>query len=320
MKRWIVPISLLVLGTLLAATAGWGANAVIGSFIALGEGETLDGVEAGRPAVAADDASGKPDAAGEPTAVSARKNVMSKRSYVDAILERNIFDHTKVGSTGEPACVGEDCPDSNKSDLPVTLLATIVAQTAELSSALIMEDSNNNALGYGVGDKVLDATIVSILTDRVYVTREDGRQEFITAVDAKDRPKTASSSSSNRSGTSDDTDDQIEKTGDSTYVIDRALVDASMNDLDSLSRMARARPHKDSDGNVDGYRLSGVRRNQLLYKLGVRSGDVVHGVNGTPLNSMQAAMGAMQTLQNDSNFSFEITRRGQKMTMQYQVR
>jgi type II secretion system protein C len=313
MKRWVLPLSLLILGTLLAVTAGWGANAVLGSLLALEEGQSVDAVGARRPAVA----SAEPTTDDAPSAVTAKKSrTLSRKQYVDAILERNIFDHTKVGGTGEPPCVGEDC-DNERSDLPVTLLATMVTEPAHLSSALIRDDNSKQSFGYGVGDKVLDATITSISWDKVYVTRGDGTQEYISSADGKDRPDEVAS---NRTSTTGDEDDQIAKTDDNTYVIDRALVDASLQDLDALSRMARARPHKDSDGNVDGYRLSGVRRNQLLYKLGIRSGDVVHGVNGTPLNSMQAAMGAMSALQNDSSFSFEITRRGQKMTMQYQVR
>ncbi|MCO4747868.1 MAG: hypothetical protein KC912_23935, partial [Proteobacteria bacterium] len=74
------------------------------------------------------------------------------------------------------------------------------------------------------------------------------------------------------------------------------------------------------DGQIDGYRLSGIRRNSLGEKLGIRNGDIIHAANGQALTSMQGAMSAYTTLQSESSFNFEVTRRGQKMTLQYQVR
>jgi type II secretory pathway component PulC len=43
-------------------------------------------------------------------------------------------------------------------------------------------------------------------------------------------------------------------------------------------------------------------------------------VNGKPLTSMKEAMDAWQSLQNEGGFNFEITRRGQRQTMEYTVR
>lgn len=312
MKRWTLPIALLVLGTLLAIGAGWGANTALGAAIGLRDGEVLDKV--GRPtprAAQANTETPSRDSVAPPRAV----NRKTRRQYVDAILARNIFDHTKVGVTaedGEP-CEGEDC-DGVRSDLPVVLLATLVAQPAEFSSALLFDENKKEAWGYGVGDKILDAEIVTISEDRVVVKRGDGSQEFIEVGDAE-RPERTASASNDSSG-----DEGIMKEGDDSYVVSRDLVDNALSNLDDLAKMARARPHKDADGNVDGFRLSGVRRNKLVYQLGIRSGDVVHSVNGQPLTSIQEAMGALTTMQNGSSFSFEISRRGERKTMSYNVR
>ena len=54
-------------------------------------------------------------------------------------------------------------------------------------------------------------------------------------------------------------------------------------------------------------------------KLGIRNGDIVHAVNGQALTSMQGAMSAYTSLQSESSFSFEVTRRGQKMKLDYSV-
>ena len=49
MKRWLLPIALLILGTLLAVGAGWGTNLALGAAIGLKEGESLETVRPGAP-------------------------------------------------------------------------------------------------------------------------------------------------------------------------------------------------------------------------------------------------------------------------------
>jgi len=323
MKRWLLPIALIIVGTLLAIGAGWGANLALGSAIGLGEGQALDRVRPGaaRAVADADGADEDEDDTGSerPARTADRGSSVPVRGsnpdYVSGIMARNIFDSTAIGKVVDAStCEGDDC-EYEASDLPVVLLATVVAEPVELSAALLLQENTKETLGYGIGDKILDATITRIETKRVIVQRGDGREEIIVATE-----EGSPSSGPATSGTPVSDEEGISKVSDEEYVLDRGLVDQTLSDLDAVSKMARARPHKDGDGNVDGFRLSGVRRNKLLYKIGIRSGDVVHTVNGQPLTSMQEAMGAWQTMQNSSAFEFEITRRGQRKTMKYQIR
>ena len=66
--------------------------------------------------------------------------------------------------------------------------------------------------------------------------------------------------------------------------------------------------------------MTGIRRKSIFYKLGIKNGDVVHSVNGKPLTSMSSAMDAYNSLQSAKDFSFEVTRRKQKRTFEYDVR
>jgi len=324
-RPWLVPIALLLAGTVLAAGAGWGLSAGVGSLIALGEGEQLREVGDVRPKAAPSASATRPDGTAAATSQPQRLSppTISRREYIDKIVHRNIFDHQNVGKaptsssdTAAELCLGDDCDEEigEKSDLPVTLLGTIVVKPAEYSSAMIRTESSKDIDGYRIGDKLLDATITSINPRMVLVQRADGSREYIL-LDAEEQPQRTAGAPAAKGSDSD----QIVQEGENTFVIDRQLFDSSLQDLDALSRMARAIPHRDASGNPDGFRLSGVRRDQLLYNLGIRSGDVIHGVNGKPLTTIAEAMGAMQSLQRDSSFSFEVTRRGQKMTMNYRV-
>ncbi|MEC8194440.1 MAG: type II secretion system protein GspC [Myxococcota bacterium] len=239
----------------------------------------------------------------------------SKRTLVDPIIRRNMFDSSKVGVEATPDADGEA---GNKTSLPVVLLATIVADPEAYSSCLIAEDKGEEgALGYGVGDSVLgEATIFRIEQKRVILKRSDGTLEYLEMDGAKAAPARSSGAKAAKAGKWDG----VKKDGETKFTIDQETFDKILENPDKLAGQIRAVPHTDDSGKVDGYRLSGIRRSSLFRKLGIKNGDVVHSVNGNDLTSMTSALSAFESLQNERNFSFEVTSRKKKKTYEYEVR
>ncbi len=240
----------------------------------------------------------------------------NKRALIDPIIRRNMFDSTKVGLVSELADEGET---GNKTSLPLVLLATMVADPEQFSSALIAEDKGSDgAMGYGIGDSVIgEATIHRIEQQRVILKRSDGELEYLAMDDSK-LPETRKSkdAKSSKAGKWDG----VEKEGETKFTIDEETFNKILENPDKLANQIRAVPHTDESGNVDGYRLSGIRRSSLFRKLGIKNGDVVHSVNGNELTSVSSAMKAYESLQSERNFSFEVTTRKKKKTYEYEVR
>ena len=269
------------------------------------------------PSAAADDDDGP-----STSAVTAIRRGRSATSFVPPIVKRSLFDSSKVDAVikASTAVVGDE--DGVPSDLKVVLLATLVAEPAEFSSALIAEQKGEDgALGYGIGDNLLgEGEIVRIEPRRVYVKRMNGSVEYISMEDGqayeKDKRKGGRKSAKGKG----DEDEGITKDGPNKFIVDQELIDKVMENPEQLYSQIRATPHKGDGGANDGYRLSGIRRRSLFYKLGIKNGDIVHSVNGTTLDSMSSAMGAYNSLQNDKNFTFEVTRRNKRQTFEYEVR
>ena len=261
----------------------------------------------------------------EPESASARRQrtrestrALSKNSYLDPIIRRNIFDSTAVGATASTDV--DPGIDGRRTSLDVTLLATVVAEPESFSSALISSGDRREASvkGYGIGDDLLgEATVVRIEQKKVVIRRTDGTIEYID-MDGEGS-KTTTSSSSKKSADDED-EGGITKTGEYSWDVDQSVISGALGNIDSLISQVRATPHKGPDGEIDGFRLSAIRRGSLLQKLGIKNGDVIHGVNGTPLSSATGAMGAFQAMQSESQFSFEVTRRNQKNTFEYSIR
>jgi len=241
-----------------------------------------------------------------------------KHSYLDPILRRNIFDSSAVGATA--TAEGEVAGGERRTDLRVTLLATVVAEPETFSSALIAsgEGREGSARGYGIGDTLEDATILRIEQKKVVIRRSDGALEYLDM--GGEGTKKVASVVRTFGGAEPEGDAGITQTGEYSWEVDESLLAGALGNIDTLIAEVRATPHKGPDGEIDGFRLSAIRRGSLLQKLGIKNGDVIHGVNGTPLTNATGAMGAFQSMSSERQFSFEVTRRNQKQTFEYSVR
>ena len=116
------------------------------------------------------------------------------------------------------------------------------------------------------------------------------------------------------------TEELVTKAGPNKFIVAQSLIDQITADPEALTGKVRVSAHKGSDGQVDGFRLSGIRRRSLFKQLGIKNGDIVHTVNGQLLSDANAAANAYRSLAGTSNFTFEVTRRNERQTFEYEVR
>ena len=253
----------------------------------------------------------------QPTAPTANiaKRPTNPSQYVNTIVRRSIFDSSKAN---QAVVSNTENGEVVATDLNLTLLATITANPEEYSIAFIKEDNSGNAMAYGVGFEILgEATVTKIEKSRVYFKKK--RSDQIEFIDLSSEQTDSKKDKTTNKKPKDD-DSGIEKTGANQYTIDQSVLDEMLENPEKLYTQVRVTPHKDSNGEIDGYRMTGIRRNSVFYKLGIKNGDVVHTVNGKPLTSMSNAMDAYNSLGNAKDFSFDVTRRKSKRTFEYDVR
>ncbi|MEN9785204.1 MAG: hypothetical protein RLZZ299_468 [Pseudomonadota bacterium] len=320
-----VPVRRVLLVGAALALAGVGSGALaargVGRMLALPGGETLPtyqdvaapaaapaaGTEA--PARAGEPGSAEPPAEAPAVEAPQRPVAMPRASYVDPIVRRSIFDSAGVYRPGVTV-VGEwTC----RADANVRLLATIVAIPERFSSALLALGAAREAKadGFAIGDEVPGGGRIARIEQKK-VCMEDGTCVCI-GEQAPPAPGAAVASASGEGGT-------VEKIGENKYQVDRSLLDSALGNLESFAGQLRAVPHKDGSGNVDGFRLSAIRKGSLFDKLGIKNGDVVHAINGQAMTSTEGALALYQSLRNEKAFNFEISRRNQRQTLDYEVR
>lgn len=240
---------------------------------------------------------------------SPRPRVMSLKQYADIILRRNIFDSTAVYDPNAAKAAGTgEC----RSDASVRIVATVVADVPAYSSALVqLGGKDARASGYVIGDPLGgEGRIVSIEPKKVCV---DGGTCFCSGTESTLAGRTTA-------GADPGAGSGIEKLSDTRYAVDQSVIDEALQNVEMLATQMRATPHKGADGQIDGFRLQSIKKGSLFSKLGINNGDIVHSVNGRELTSTEGALAAYQSLKNERSFSFEITRKGQKTTLEYDVR
>jgi len=304
-----LPAAAVLALTLLTAGAAAGLNTALGSWIAPEEGALQ------KTAMGATPAQAKAPTASPPARAP---RVQSESEYIHQILVRNIFDAAFIDTYSPKKPGEEDDGVEELTDLRVTLLGTVVAIPEQFSSALIATEGSERPYGYGIGDRIEDAEIVRIEQKLVHLRRGNGQIELLKLSAEPEEPSTRRTTAATTEAPKGE--GGIEQVSETSFVVDRSLLEKHLQDLEGLSRLGRALLHRGPDGEFDGYRLSAIRRGTVVDQLGIKNGDIIHSVNGQPLNSVQGAMNAYQNLMNESSFTFEVTRRGQRMTMEYQVR
>lgn len=243
--------------------------------------------------------------------------------YMTPIMDRSLFDSSQVGSTGSAIATAEG-EEQEATDLGATLVLTMVAEDPRYSSALIQMDQQDPFPEmFKNGDALADAEVERIERRRVYLRRGNGALEYLE-IGGEGKNKSRGSDRSEDRATKKrrgriDWSEGITKIDDTHYQVERDSVDNALGNLDRLSRDARVVPNF-VDGKSNGFKIFSIKRNSAYKHLGLQNNDVITGVNGMAITSPESALDVYSKLQNESNISLDIIRKGQEMTMEYDIR
>lgn len=254
-------------------------------------------------------------------------------------------------STGESEELAEMSDVPVQSDLNVKLLGTMVAAQTRWSLALLFDNNTQQTHVLRVGQHLLgDAEILEITRDRV-VFRRSGRLEFIRMENTLAGNPTAQPirSAQPRSGRNPSaqvdgnvqradpdaikaaaaaesavvkpttTEGGVQQVSENKYTVPRATIEQQMANPESLARQARIMPNY-KDGESAGLRLVGISPNSVYSQLGIRSGDVIHSVNGVSLDNQRQAMEMLDKMRSEKSVTIEVERRGKKEKIEYDIR
>ncbi|MBF0573316.1 MAG: PDZ domain-containing protein [Desulfamplus sp.] len=238
-------------------------------------------------------------------------------SYYDIINKRDLFNTSKniaVNNNKEKDSLSEQELESlEKTELKLKLWGTATGGEDSENYAVIENDKDKKQELYKIGDKIEDAVIKKILRFSVVLSRngKDEKLEITEEETSKKNSDSISNNSSNKANSSEN-DESI------NISIKRSFIDESMKDINGLMSQVRAKPHF-TGGNPDGILLYGIKQSSMFKEMGIQNGDIIMGVDGKEITSVDDAISLYDRLKNSSDLKMQIRRRGQVKELLYHV-
>lgn len=242
------------------------------------------------------------------------------------IVERNIFGATeKVEEL--PAEDVSPIETLEETSLQLSLLGTIAGDTAS-ARAIILDQRSRSQDIYRVGDAVQEAEIRQILRGKV-ILRHGEKDEILTMSEGEDKPKsTAAVDRRSRTAAPARSLARVEPEAEGeeavgeieveTIAISQDVLQDSFNDLNELMTQVRVRPYF-RRGKPEGLIVSQIQADSIFAQLGLMNGDIIASVNGNLMSTPDEAFQFYNSLKSGEAVSIEITRRGQKRMLTYDI-
>lgn len=291
----------------------------------------VEGAAASTPAVTATASRRRSSRAGEP------------------ILRRNIFDST-TGSIpwddpppAEEPAPADEAPQVEAGDVSsvhppcdgsIRLVGAYVRLNEPDQSFAAVINATGTSLLYRVGMSIDSREVVAIERQRVVLRTNGalcdlnmfGSPAGAASVASTPAPAPApvvvaeAPASSETGGLeASELDANIHQVSDTSYTINRSLVDRLLANQAALMSAARVIPHEE-DGRTVGMKIYGIRRSSLLGRLGIQNGDMLRTINGFDLTDPNAILQAYTQLRGAEHLTLQLVRRGTPVSMDYQIR
>jgi general secretion pathway protein C len=237
------------------------------------------------------------------------------------ITERNIFNANPPNPNATSPSEAPPPPpvpvDIQETQLQLKLVGTVVGSDYQYYA--VIEDLRNRGVQalYQVGDAIQEALIADIRRQCVVFDKAGQYESLCFPQESPDNSNQAAEAQSIVDVASND--EEIVRVDNATWQVSRELMQEQFNNLGSLSTQARVMPYV-IQGETQGFRLSNLKPDGLLPKIGLRHGDVLQKVNGQVLTSPADALQAYQQLQQVGTVRLEILRYNRPTTLTYEIR
>ncbi|MBN2400970.1 MAG: hypothetical protein JXN64_01080 [Spirochaetes bacterium] len=229
-----------------------------------------------------------------------------KRSFDEykAILDSNFF---KIASDSGTAKESGDTVVSVSSDLAELQLLGTISGPASIARILIKNRREKDAQIFKLWENVYGYKLVRIDNAKIYLKKDKTVETLNMYPKEKKSQQTASYPGA------------VQNNSKNTQSISRSEIQQKvLNNIDTALMGLRAGPNR-VNGNIDGYKLFRVSPNNILYRLGARSGDIAKRINGHPIDSTEKLLGLWQSIQGDSKITVDIERGGKLQTFEFNV-
>jgi general secretion pathway protein C len=243
--------------------------------------------------------------------VQGKQKTKTLESYSE-VLKKDYFRTAKTVKA-EPVVKDLDVDKLEQTSLNLRLWGTI-SGSESLSYAIIEDTKQKEQLLYKVGDSINNAVLKAVLPDKV-VLSVNGKDEVLE-IEKEGKGIKGARTPSRRMTM--DTANQEAPASSTSIALSRSQINESLQDINKLMKEIRIRPHF-KNGESDGLIVSGIKSDSIFKKMGLRNGDIIMGVDGNKIESVEDAMKLHSGLNEASNVQLQIKRRGRLENIDFEI-
>jgi general secretion pathway protein C len=229
-------------------------------------------------------------------------------SYYQVISQRDLFDTGKKKASAPAPELEIQKLEPTK--LKLKLWGTITHRGGK-EYAVIENLKDRSQDLYKAGDTIEGANVKQVMREKVVLTVA-GRDEILemevasTSSTAGPAPRAAAARQ------------QPAQAQSQQVPISREDIQEASSNIQQLMRQVRIRPHFER-GKPAGLMLSGVQPDSLFTQMGLKSGDVLQGIEGKPIRSMNDVLKLYEQLGSADAVAIDVKRGGSRLNIQYEI-
>ena len=230
-----------------------------------------------------------------------------------AITKRNIFNSSTQEQEAAPVVDKKlDLEKLKQTDLKLKLWGTVTGQD-EGTYAVIEDTKAREQNLYRAGDTIQKAVVKLILREKVVLKVGDNDEILAMEENIGRAGRRNVGSPSRTSGQKLPVSRAARK-----IKLQGNQIEKAMENLGELMEQATLRPHIEN-GQAAGISITGIKPNAIFRKMRLRNGDVITGVNGNSIESVEDAVKVVEQLSSGSDIQLQIKRRGREQSLDYSI-
>ncbi len=230
-------------------------------------------------------------------------------SYYQQAIDRNLFRTSSSPKDIQPRI---NLANLERTGLDLVLLGTVLAENGPSYAVIQLKGQKTQGL-FREGDSVSGAILKMILREEV-VLRVGDRDEILRMEKDETNKRVI------RAATVAERIEKPEPANGMRIVLNRNEIQKAVGNVSDLMTQAQINPHyKEGDKTSSGLSISSIRDDSIFKKMGLRDDDVIRGVDGREIQSLDDALALYRHMRSSDNVTLQVIRRGKEIDLDYVI-
>lgn len=237
----------------------------------------------------------------------------SSLNHYRAIIDRNLFN-TVTGDHQRAYHI--DIDDLDQTGLELRLWGTVTSPDGP-AYAVIQHKGDQKQDLYQEGDTIGGGVIKMILQEKVVL--RVGSNDEILGMEKRPQVKKMTRQPPSYHPV-ENTRHITEAATGQEIIITRNQIEKTVKNVHELMTQAQITPHfKGGTIGAAGLYISAIKSDSIFKKMGLRDQDVIMGIDGSAIKSLDDALDLYQNLKNSDRMRLQVERRGQVVELNYAI-